>query len=71
MYVTFRKTKTTLYMFLDDIDDSYDYILTDMYNFIVIHIPLDGTLLAIDHFISRTLNMWIQYKIFLFQGNLI
>ena len=58
-------------LFIHNIFDSCDHMLTDMFNFIFIHISLDGTMVAIDHFISLTLVMWVQYKTLLFPGILI
>ena len=49
-------------LFLHDINDYGDNILTDMCKFIAIHILLDGALFTIDNFISRTHLIWVQYK---------
>ena len=47
-------------MFLHDINDSCDQILTEICNFIFIHMQLDGTLLDTHHFIIRTIIIWAQ-----------
>ena len=59
-YVSFRNTWPNIQTFLHYINDSCNYILAEICNFILIHIPLDGTLLDIDHFISRTIVVWVQ-----------
>ena len=66
-----RRHKQLSNFLLPDIDDYHDKILYGMCNFIVIHVQLDGTLLAIDNFIIRALVIWIQFKTFLFRDILI
>ena len=59
MFTSVRHDEQSI--FLHYIYDSCDHIITDTCNFIVIHTPFNGTLLVIDHFISLTLVIWIQY----------
>ena len=62
-----QDTSNSPNLFLCDIYESCDHVLTDMCNCIFVHIPLDGTLFAIYHFNCITLVIGIQLKTLIFQ----